>query len=318
MSDGIHASDADEQPTSTRNTHHGTARHVIQANVVRGDINLGANPPRAWLLPAAIVIAAVLVGAAIVAVPGDGQRTSADAAVQAPSELLVTADLSANDMGPWGYVSESPDFPGAELIRRMARPMAGVDPAIARDVRLSPGAVSVQHQLIRLHLEGPKGREVRVTDIRPVIRATRPPLSGSLVSSPPQGAEPSSEVLLKLDDPFPVVQSSVEDEEKRHRVPTGPFFPAHTIKLNDGETHEVVLTVSTERHSYEYDLAVSYQSGAEIKEVRVNDGGQSFRISGFACSGPNTASYASVHQSTGDFSMPSVPDPGHFSSIPDC
>lgn len=318
MSDGIHASDADEQSTSTRNTHHGIAGQVIQTSVVEGDLNVGASSPRTWLLPAAIVITAVLVGAAIVAVPSNTQRTAADAAAQGPAELLVTVDLSANDLGPWAYASESPDFPGADLIRRMARPMAGVDPAIARDVRLSPGAVSVRHQLIRLHLEGPKGREIRVTDIRPVIRAKRPPLNGSLVSSPPQGEEPSSEVLLRLDDPFPVVQASIKDENKPHRVPTGPFFPARTIKLNDGETHEVVLTVSADHHSYEYELTVSYQAGAEVRDVRVDNGGQSFHISGFACSGPNTASYASVHRSIGDYSMPSIPDPGHFSGLSGC
>ena len=305
----------DEKSGSTSNTQQGTAKQVIQTGVVEGDLNVSSGSPRTWLVPAGIVIAAVLVGAAIVAVPGMTRDTGGTG--QAPSELRVTADLSANDVGPWGYVSDSPDFPDADLVERLSRPMAGTDPAIARDVRLSRAA-SLQHQLIRLHLEGPKGREVTVTDIRPVIRQTRPPLNGSLVWAPPEGNEPSSEVLLKLDDPFPVVQSSVESADGRRRVPTGPFFPAHTIKLNDGETHEVVLTVSADDQSYEYELAVIYQSGADVKEVRVDGGGRSFQISGFACSEPDIASYRAVYRTIGDFSIVPHANPSHFSLVGSC
>ncbi|NKE62880.1 hypothetical protein FXN61_41625 [Lentzea sp. PSKA42] len=317
MSDSTHPGDTSEKSGSTRNTQRGTADQVIQAGDVHGDLNVGTSTLRAWLLPAGIVITAVFVGAAIVAVPGMGKNTTGDIGGQAPSELRVTADLSSNDMGPWGYVSESPDFPGADLVKRLSRPMAAADRAIARDVRLS-GAASLRQQVIRLHLEGPKDRAITVTDIRPVIRDTRPPLNGSLVWAPPQGPELSSEVLLKLDDPFPVVQSSVEDATGRRRVPAGPFFPAHTIKLNDGETHEVVVTASADVHSYDYELAVIYQSGANVKEVRVNDSGRDFRISGMACGGPHIASYRAAYVLTGDFSVVPEPNPGHISVLSDC
>ncbi|MFD1044335.1 hypothetical protein ACFQ1S_01360 [Kibdelosporangium lantanae] len=237
---------------------------------------------------------------------------------QAPSDLRVTADLSANDMGPWGYVSGSPDFPGAENVAKLAHPGAAEDDTIKRDIRTTAGAASLKHQLIRLHLEGPLGQEVAVTDIRPVIHTKQAPLNGSLVWAPPQGEENSSEVLLNLDDPFAVVRTSVYEESRRQRVPTAPFFPAHTIKLSDGETHEVVVTANATGYSYEYELAVVYQSGTEIKQVLVNDAGHTFRVSGIACIETHIASYRSAYELVGDFSVVRNPHPDHFDIRPDC
>lgn len=312
MSDSTHPGDAGDESGSTWNTQRGAADQMIQIRDVRGNLNVGSSSSRAWLLPAGIVITAVLVGAAIVAVPGMARNTPGDVGGQAPSELLVTADLSSNDRGPWGYVSESPDFPGADLVEKLSRPGAAADPLIAREVRLSDAA-SLREQVIRLHLEGPRNQAITVTDIRPVIRDTGPPPNGSLVEASPQGPELSSEVLLNLDDPFPVVRSSVKVGTEGQRVPAGPYFPEHTIKLNDGETHEVVVTVSAEVHSYEYELAVIYQSGVEVKEVRVNDSGRHFRISGVACTGPHVASYRAAYRVTGGFSVVAEPNPSHLS-----
>jgi hypothetical protein len=298
---------------STRNAQHGTADNVVQARDIHGDVHVTGRNNREWLVPAAVVIASVLVGVLIVVLPGRGPASGG----QAPAELRVTTDLSANDVGPWGYVSGSSDFPSAKIVERLSHPMAATDTAIKRDVRTT-GAASLQHQLIRLHLEGPKEGEVTVTDIRPVIRTKQAPLNGSLVWAPPQGEENSSEVLLELDDAFPVVQASAYDQSHRQRVPTGPFFPANTIKLSDGETHEVIITAETAEYSYEYELAVIYQSGAEIKQVIVNDAGRTFRVSGMSCSGAHIASYRSAYVLVGDFSVVAEQHPDHFDVRPHC
>ncbi|MET8847930.1 hypothetical protein [Amycolatopsis sp. NPDC004625] len=279
---------------------------MLQTHTVNGDVYVGRRRLRPrWLL----------VGAAVVLLAGTGAvvwlRPSG------PAELRVTADLSANDAGPWGYASEDPGFPGPELAARLARPGAGTDGAVAHDVRVS-GAASLEQQVVRLHLEGPRSGQVVVTDIRPVIRKRVPPLGGGLVWSPSQGSEDSAQTLLELDDRFPVLQAVVRDPGGNRNFPAGPYFPAHTIKLTDGETGEVVVTASAAKGAYDYDLAVFSQSGTEIKQTIVDDGGKPFRVTGFACSGPHEAAYHVVYFADGDFSLPRDPHPERFGTLPYC
>lgn len=118
--------------------------------------------------------------------------------------------------------------------------------------------------------------------------------------------------MLELDDPFPVLQASVLDEARETRVPAGPFFPGYTIKLTNGETHELVITATAEQRSYEYELAVVYQTGKEIQELVVNSAGHPFRVSGMACTGSHIASYQAAYQLQGDFRVTPVANPGQF------
>ncbi|MFE2754298.1 hypothetical protein ACFXGA_20100 [Actinosynnema sp. NPDC059335] len=301
---------------ATTNTQSGAARNVVQARDIHGDVRLDTPPqPRSWA-PAAVLGVAVIVGASIIAWP----RSSDDPAASAPSELRVVVDMSHNDQGPWGYVSESSDFPGRAIVDRLAEPMAAVDRDLVRDIRTSDGAISLHRHLVRLHLVGPVGG-TRITDIRPVVRRTAPPPSGSLVHAQSQGEEESSEVLLSLDDGFPVLRSSepmpspAPGEEGR-RVPTGPYFPGHTINLAPGETHEIVLTTTARSRSYEYDLTITHQTGTVIRETVVDNNGEPFRVAGRSCRSDHVATYQAAYRLAGGFSVVAEPDPAHIDLSP--
>lgn len=293
---------------SSQNSLHGNATHVLQTHAINGNVYVGRRRrlrPRWWLV----------IGAAVVLLAGTGVVVRLRSG---PAGLQVTADLSANDIGPWGYASADPGFPGPGLTARLARPGAAMDSALAHDVRLSGGA-SLLHQVIRLHLEGPRTGQIVVTDIRAVIRKRTPPLSGSLVWSPPQGAEDSAETLLQLDDRFPVVQSSVRDNDLDRNIPAGPYFPAHTIKLTPGDpTQEVVVTASATKGAYEYVIAVFTQSGAETQQAIVDDDGKPFRLTGFPCSGRGQASYRTSYLAQGDTTVSREPDPEHLTGVSEC
>ncbi|EOD64899.1 hypothetical protein [Amycolatopsis vancoresmycina] len=293
--------------SSPANNVEGNAAQILQARDITGDVYVGKRPmrPRWWLIGGLVVLLAAGTGAVVWLQPSG------------PAGLRVTADLSANDAGPWGYASEDPGFPGPELAARLARPGAVTDSALAHDVRVSGGA-SLLHQVIRLHLEGPRTGQVVVTDIRAVIRKRRPPLSGSLVWSPPQGAEDSAQTLLELDDRFPVLQSAVRDDVHDRNIPAGPYFPTHTIKLTGGETSEVIVTASAAKGAYEYALAVFSQSGTEIKQTIVDDGGEPFRVSGFPCSGRGQAAYRTLYFGQADTTVSRQPDPQHFDGVSEC
>lgn len=95
-------------------------------------------------------------------------------------------------------------------------------------------------------------------------------------------------------------------------MPTGPYFPGHTVHLAPGETHEVVVTAVAEVRAYEYELVVVHQSETGTGEVVVNDDGRPFRISGLACTAPGFASYRAAYQLVTGFAIAPVPDPSRL------
>jgi hypothetical protein len=316
MTGGAPSDPADGGGSSSRNVQWGNTDQVVQARDIHGDVHIGRRPPRLWpWLAGGLVVALTATGVVWLWPSGS---TAGDRPDQAPSALRVTADLSANDHAPWGYASEDPGFPDTGLAARLSRPMAVTeDQALALDVRLT-GAASLEHQVIRLHLEGPRAGQVVVTDIRLVIRKKTPPLNGGLVRVPPQGAEDSAQTLLDLDDRFPVLQEAVQDKSTNRNYPAGPYFPSHTIKLTDGETSEVVVTALASKSAYDYVLAVVYQVGTEIRQTIIDNAGKPFRVTGFSCAGSQVASYRTAYELKSDFSVSPEPDPQHLDVSPGC
>ncbi|XVS66988.1 hypothetical protein ACQPYE_13270 [Actinosynnema sp. CA-299493] len=302
---------------SARNTFTGVAGVAVQARDVHGDVHLSSRTLDRWWPPAAVLSIAVL----IVAWPDLSTRVDPEHR-PAPPELRVTVDMSHNDQAPWGYVSEQADFPGGELVVRLAQPGAVSDRSLAEDIRTRDGAISLEQHLVRLHLEGPVGG-TRIVDIRPVVRRTAPPPDGSLVRVSPLVPEPSTELLLFLDDRFPELKASEPKPspppgQDRRRIPAGPYFPANTIDLHAGETHEVVVTAFASTLSYEYELTVVHQTGTEIHETVVDNRGQPFRVAGWSCVGTHLASYRSAHVLDTDLRVSTEANPGLMRVMPHC
>lgn len=304
---------------AARNVQRGRADTVVQARDIHGDVHLGLGR-RTLLWAGGLLGAAVLAASVVVSWPdrsdppdrpapagtpqSAGPSPTSTTPPVAPPALRVTADLSANDEGPWGYVADSPTFPGADLLAALAQPRAPTNPALAAQVRTAPGAYAARRQVIRLHLEGPADHAARVTAIRPVVHTVRPVPRGTLLSASAQGtgAEESAQVMVVLDDPFPAPREVLRGDEGVP-YPGEPYFPAHTINLTDGGTSEVVVLTTAVERAYEYDLVVVYQVGDELRETVVDDDGEPFRISGEACSDPGTFAYDAVYTLAGEFSL---------------
>ncbi|GAB1511636.1 hypothetical protein [Actinophytocola sp. KF-1] len=268
----------------TRNEAKDVSGNVVQGRDFHGDIHFGGRP-RGWLWPAVFLAVCVLVAGAVFLWPekeGAGLRVSV---------------VPVRELPPWEFASSSPDYPGAALAAKLARPYSVKDLGLQGELRAA-GGLPVEHQTVRLHLVGPDDGAVRVVDIRPVIRGTGAPVDGVLVYGRGQGAETSSSLHLYLDDDVPVVQGTTEDDMGR-RVPAGPFFPGTTINLANGETHEVVMTTFAHDKSYEYVLEVEYQAGTETRRLTVDDGGKPLRVTGLSCAAPGLASYGRVYDLVG-------------------
>lgn len=268
--------------------------NVVQGRDFYGDIHFRGRSRllRPWVWPAAFLALSLVVATAVFLWPEDG------------ADLRVSVDLSVSATPPWAFAGESPDFPGAALAARMARPFSPQDRRLPDALRVA-GGVPVEQQTVRLHLVGPDDGAVRVVDIRPVVRRTDAPMADVLVHARGQGVEASASMHLYLDDEFPVLQGTAEDD-RGGRVPAGPFFPGSTINLADGETQEVVLTTFAHEKSYEYALEVEYQVGTDTRVLTVDDGGRPLRITGLACAAPGSglAAYGQMYDLVAhDFSL---------------
>ena len=307
--------DMGSKPVANQNTQSGQADYVVQARDIHGGVHVGFGRRRTWVSASIIGVAGV-VAAVIVTWPHSQTPASTSSPGPGPIDLHVGVDLTSNDQGLWGYVNDSPTFPGTSLISRLERPGAAIDVKLTRDVRQT-GAAKLKNQTVLLTFQGPRDRSVRITDIRPVVRSKQAPLNGTLVWAPPQGTEDSAEALLSLDDQFPVLQVNQRDGFGQPH-PTGTFFPSKTIHLNPGETTEVVLTTLAKTHSYTYELDIVYQSDAGAREQIVNDHGQPFRITGLACTASGVASYRAAYELRGDLSMTPDSDPSHVNATGEC
>ncbi|NUT48200.1 MAG: hypothetical protein HOV94_12960 [Saccharothrix sp.] len=283
-----------------------TAEVVVQARDIHGDVHVGTRGRAVrWAVGGMAVAVAVLATALVVSRWGEPSGSRPPGAAAGPLDLRVTADLSSNDEQPWAFVSDSTDFPDPGLLAELSRRDGVLDPALVERVRTTPGAFPSGRQVIRLHLEGPVDRDVRVTGIRPVVRAERDVPRGTRVSASGQSGEPSVQVFLDLDEPFPVLREAVEQPDSSFE-PGGPYFPGHTVSLVDGGTDEVVVTVRAREHAYEYHLLVSYQDGDRVKEVAVDDGGRPFRISGRVCVVGGVRSYEVQYGMGTDYALRTV------------
>lgn len=144
------------------------------------------------------------------------------------------------------------------------------------------GAVDPETVSIKLVLEGNRDRPIRIIDLRPVKRC-QPPLSGTLLFSPPQGSDDSVGILFDLDQarPDPVAADRVEEGEN--------YFSTHTVSLKRGEQQTFQIYAGTARQYCEFSLQLTIVADGKTLTQTVDNHGQPFRVTALAsCTGEPT------------------------------
>lgn len=143
-------------------------------------------------------------------------------------------------------------------------------------------------------LQGRAAQQVRITDIVPEVKggACAPPLGGSLIDAPGQGAEEVVPLYVTIDDRVPRLLA----EAKREGGPREPYFTGPKAKhftLKQNESVAFLVTAFSERGHCRWRYRVHYQVGGSPAETVLNgpDGGY-FELTGEL---PDAGAYKEVH-----------------------
>ncbi|WP_146174891.1 hypothetical protein [Umezawaea tangerina] len=135
-------------------------------------------------------------------------------------------------------------------------------------------------------LEGRRTSEVVVTDMRPkLVAPCEPPLDGSLVETPAQGAGDKFRFGVAVDRPNPVMMTIGGG------TAPFPYFEQKTIRLPKGEKNVVTVEATTSGPHCRWTIEVDYIADGKRGQMSVTaPGGKPFEVTGHL----DPARYSSV------------------------
>ena len=101
------------------------------------------------------------------------------------------------------------------------------------------------------------------------------PWSGTYVYCPTAGMIVATLLIFELDEDEPRAHRWKEDGFRR-KVGRTPFFDHHTLSINPGETHDLVIIGRAVRFLAHWRLFVDLEIDGHKKTVMVDDGGDRF------------------------------------------
>jgi hypothetical protein len=134
----------------------------------------------------------------------------------------------------------------------------------------SRGAVDPEVSEIKLVVVGNRPEPVAITGMS-VTRRCGPPLSSTLLYSPPAGAEMLVGVGFNLDSTDPAAQNY------NNRLLSGDYFGTHFISLHQGEIETFEITAFTKNYC-EFSLNLQTVDGSSSQTETVRDGSRPFRV----------------------------------------
>ena len=166
--------------------------------------------------------------------------------------------------------------------------LAGNDPAQSKIAALLVKRAGVKievdetedgrpHSQVRLVVTGQHERPVLITGLRANVLRRDPPLSGTIIYGPPQGAGENIQVGLDLDSRTPSARSF---DDKQFLAE--PYFAAHHVSVKPGEQVLFTVRAFTSKCYCEWELLVTAVVQGKDQVFRVKDGNQPFRTTAFA------------------------------------
>jgi hypothetical protein len=127
---------------------------------------------------------------------------------------------------------------------------------------------------IRLVLENRSGGSIPITGMRALIVSRARPLSGTLVTVPPQADTPVVQMGMDLDSRDPIAREVGKMSELGR-----PYF-SRTQPSVEGEAKPFEIVVYAQAAYYRWKLAIDAGVGAEARRVIVTNNGQPFESTG--------------------------------------
>jgi hypothetical protein len=135
----------------------------------------------------------------------------------------------------------------------------------------SHGGVDPNVSILKLVLEGNRNHTVRVVDLRTIAKC-QAPLDGTILYSPPAGADTTEAIGFDLDSTSPVAQHF------DGRSLSGNYFIDKTIGLRPDEQQTVVIYSMSKNHYCEYSLALTVLDDGKTTTQTITNHGEPFRV----------------------------------------
>ena len=156
---------------------------------------------------------------------------------------------------------------------------------------MQAGAYSYGGVSLELNMEGQNGREVSVTNIRPIVRQKYDIVTGSLLYYP-GAAGPMHTIYYDLDKPNSVPKDNASDGP--------PFFTTQRIGVTTSSPERVILNFSALQGAYDFNIAVDYvvngQTYTQIVKLSQGAPDAVFHVTGGLCNLAGTHSPGQVEQ----------------------
>jgi hypothetical protein len=253
------------------------ARRRLHREVTgKGDLDSGRKASK-WLLGRFLALAGLVI-AALVGVAVNRVDISQREASTRSGPLLIASvheDWSSDD----GYMAALPSVLSPADSQALLTRFDSVDSwtenlsrTIVRSggVRLAwVGEGNLSFTRLRLVLETTQPETVTVSDIRARVLKCGPPLAGSLIFAPPQGAADVVAIRLDLDHP----EAAAMTDSERHEA-TGPYFRGKFLTVGRDNPQVVTIRAYTRDRHCTWELVLEASSGGRASDqaVRLDDG----------------------------------------------
>jgi hypothetical protein len=134
------------------------------------------------------------------------------------------------------------------------------------------GAIPVGDTIIDLVVKGNSVDPVRIINIQPVEKCSRP-LTNALLYEPPAGADTFTRLALNLDEPLAPAGYYVNADELRD-----DYFHHVSVSLRRGEQFTFEISARTTKYYCQFTLNMTVLDNAHTMVETISDHGQPFRV----------------------------------------
>ncbi|WP_027345905.1 hypothetical protein [Hamadaea tsunoensis] len=213
--------------------------------------------------------------------PSPGAQSTAGAS--GPPVLIESVTPLSSDPDLTLVLADKVELTAAQLSRLDSEGLQNLE----KIVPLTTRPVPVRFGFTNVTLMGNAAATVTITQLE-IDKKCRPPLTGTLLYSPSQGAGDTIKMIFDLDGTAVVAQNA------SGLTATGSYFKDHIVTLAPGEAQTLSITVKSDQHDCTFTLRMTVAGPTGTVVENIDDNGQPFELT---AAPPHNSDYQAVYLS---------------------